>query len=138
MTDKQIENLRMAYAIMAGIPAERINLGVYRANDNGFVGGASKDDARFVRTCGSAGCVAGWLSAHPYFKSQGLKWNATSIEYENASSVLFDDYAIFDSGPVGLAGKREALARIRRALNRVGAVDDARSSELHAQEVEMT
>ena len=135
MTDKQIENLRMAYAIMAGIPAERIKLDIYRCEPRGR---RCENDKAFVSTCGSAGCVAGWLSAHPHFKSQGLKWFAPEIQGEPASSALFDDPTIFDSGPEGLTGKREALARIRRALYRAGAVDDARDIELRTKEMEMT
>ena len=135
MNAKQIENLRMAYAIMAGIPADRVKLDIYRCNQHQLV---CADDKQFVDNCASVGCVAGWLSAHPYFKRQGLRWNAPDIEGVSASFVLLGDYNIFDVGPQGLLGKRVALSRIRRALHNVDAIDDRRYYELEEEELQMT
>ena len=138
MNKQQIENLRVAYSLMVGIPAVRIHMGLYRADGNGFVGRVSKNDARFISECGSAGCMAGWLSAHPYFKSQGLTWDADNIRGIDPSTTLFGVSNMFRSGLSELAGKREALERIRRALHDVGAIDDRRYYELQKKEKKMT
>ena len=138
MNAKQIENLRVAYAIMAGIPAERIKLSIYRRNAQGYVRVSGWNDKDFINDCGSVGCMAGWLSAHPHFKCQGLKWNAERIKDVNASMALFGVFDVFDSGPEGLLGKRVALSRIRRALHNVDAIDDRRYYELEKEELQMT
>ena len=63
MTTKQhIENLRMAYSIMAGIPKDRINLNVIRERRLGVKGSVVtrvSDEDLLQSHCGSVGLVPG-------------------------------------------------------------------------------
>lgn len=134
--EQQIENLRMAYAIMSGIPAERVRLNVDRAvtfnalaaSGTGY--GVEYLDEVFTHDCKSVGCVCGWLAAHPYFQAQGLVYhgrtasNKDGVELLDMDATLFGDQTIFDSGDMGIVGKRDALARIRNALRQRRAISD--------------
>jgi hypothetical protein len=154
--ENQVENLRMAYAIMAGIPAERVSLPDVRATEPwGAEPGIT--DRRLKQSCGSVACVAGWLSAHPYFKRQGLRYEVEPGEggfirirrpragevasgLDEAADYLFGDgsYYLFGTGSFGLEGKRQALRRIRDALYSRGAISYERNNELQQQEEAMT
>ena len=124
---------------MAGIPADRIELDVIRGVRQGAVSAAEhvSDGELKQGYCGSVACIAGWLSAHPYFKEQGLGYAGT-VTYKNdmgfgpASTELFGRVDIFDgaycSGHV--SSKKEALARIRNALVKANAITFERNFEL--------
>ena len=140
MNEQQIENLRMAYSIMAGIPKDRIDLCVIRGRRREAKGSAVtrvSDEDLLQSYCGSVACIAGWLSAHPYFQAQGLGYNST-VTYENtmglrfSSTQMFGIPGIFDgayySGHIG--AKQEALARIRNALLKANAITFERNFEL--------
>lgn len=96
----------------------------------------------------AAACVAGVLSAHPFFQEQGLRWNLfdgihMGHGHEHGGIFtsayrLFGYTHIFDGGHSGLAGKRQALSRIRGALYREGAITLERTAELAAQEAALT
>ncbi len=132
ITDEQAENTRMAYSIMSGIPAELINLRDVRQ------GGASDEE---LLQCNSCACVAGWLSAHEYFKDKGLKsfmggpgkWSVNlSMDFK-----LFGDSSIFD-GPrdynVPENQKQEALERLREHLFAAGRITKQRNIQLQRME----
>lgn len=139
--EEQIENLRVAYEIFSGIPAKRIRLGVDRHRPN--TNKSEYDDPGFLHNCGSVGCVAGWLSAHPYFKDRGLimdrsdpRFYARPMGALHMGTFLFGPRAwdIFQSGEDGIEGKREGLRRIRNALHASGAITSERNAELSAYE----
>jgi hypothetical protein len=136
-TRQQIENLRMAYAIMWGVPASQIDLGSIRYSQG------QATDEKMLTHCSSAGCVAGWLSAHPYFKAQGLLfrhpgWITLGKDLSSASEILFGERYIFDDGYDGIRGKLQALARIRHALLwGANAITSDRYYELARQEEEL-
>ena len=136
MTETQEENLRMAYAIMFGFPAKKVRLSVWRTP------GAS--DHALLNECGTAGCVAGILAAHPHFQSYGLVYNASlgRLQYrgqwdpfDGARELFGTDY-IFDAGFSGVRGKRQALRRIRYALG--DKITPERGAELARMETELT
>lgn len=142
LTSQQIENTRMAYAIMAGFPAHKISLSNIRRSRDG-----NTSDEALIHGCGTGGCVAGVLSAHPYFKEQGFHWNdfRTCLKsQEGVSSLtsqeqeLFGSWHIFDGGYDGIQGKREALERIREHLVEHKIITKARSRELAREERAMT
>jgi hypothetical protein len=140
MTPKQVENLRVAYSVMWGVPADRIDLGSVRRD-------CDDDDEFLSPACRSVGCVAGFLSAHPHFKAQGLRWtgdgvmltdsSGRSYHLEEAANELFGGWSVFNAGPSGLEGKRRALEHIRRALLEAGAITLQRNAELARQEQEI-
>jgi len=133
LTEQQIENHRMGYAIMAGIPASRIELSICRRGV-GLID--AEADREFIHTCGTSGCVAGWLSAHSYFKQQGLTigtWGNGLIEMR-----LFGNTDMFGSGEMGLEGKLEALRRFRYSLVKAKAITAERNHELIAYENSLT
>lgn len=154
LTPKQVENTRMAYAIMSGIPAKRINLNNWRLNKGrGWSIGCSDpiSNERFAsRRCGSVGCIGGWLSAHPYFVAQGLTYDPEARalgrptislrgvgDVSAAARKLFGKELLFNCGNYGLEGKRQALARLRLHLYAGGAITEERNAELAAQEARM-
>lgn len=141
-TPKQIENLKVAYAVMGGIPAKRINLDLYRTKP--YACDPLPNDKAFLNDCGSAGCIAGWLSAHPHFKAQGLRVPRDGryptigrMETWEAAQRLFGDSYMFNSGHSGALGKREALERIRETLVDAEAITPKRDAQLENQEYRM-
>lgn len=136
ISDKQAENTRVAYALMAGIPSELIDLDLIRD--------MSASDARMLQ-CNSCGCMAGWLSAHPYFKAQGL--NAVVGHKESGWQVplhldeeLFGNENMFNGSNRTLlpakGQKQEALERLRLHLLNTGRITQQRSDQLELQEQE--
>lgn len=138
-SNQQIENLRFAYSVMAGVPSEIVSLGHIRANEiNGPNTGISDEELLHTH-CGSVACVAGLLSAHPHFKAQGLLYSVEAqqiqmhgerVELMDASDELFDYDTIFNAGPCGKYGKLVALERIRVALRKHRAITIQRNMEL--------
>lgn len=145
ITNKQIENSKMAYAIMFGIPHERIDLYEVRNTDEGKM----SDEKFLAPNCNTTGCVAGFLSAHPFFKEQGLKWkkkdamiqfktkDVQTDDLNEMSDILFGDYNTFDGGPRGIEGKIVALSRIRKHLHESGVISDKRNDQLSVMEDEV-
>lgn len=148
MTPVQIENNRMAYSIMWGFPARKINLGVLRG---AFVGSRNYDfcvevsNERLFNDCGSVGCIAGILSAHEHFIAQGLCWTPgngirykQSFYYHVGSLELFGASNIFATGTAGLPGKLQALRRIRSNLLANRAISLERNIEPAIAEARLT
>lgn len=71
-----IERLREAYAIIDGVPEDRMNLNDVASN---FEGGDPTD----IHHCGTVGCAIGLLAMHPYFQALGLylERDESAIEY---------------------------------------------------------
>lgn len=139
LTKKQIENSRMAYSIMAGIPADLVNLDVERDHS----GPDAPSDAVMKKGCGSVGCIGGWISAHQFFKRQGLSFadKKGGVNLKGVGSslgdmglALFGDVHILSASLTNLSAKREALARIRNHLHNYGVISDERNAELAAAE----
>ncbi len=141
ITNKQAENTRVAYAIMAGVPAEKIELNSIR-NGDARARYDRVSDRELLHECGTSGCVAGWLAAHPYFKKQGLgvgivnnlTFNRYGTDIEDPSNVLFGVGNIFDAGPSGVQGKKQALYRLRMHLFKAGRITAERNEELAWEE----
>lgn len=140
--ESHIENLRMAYAIMAGFPAHKVALGSWRDTD----GKAATNDHNLLTHCGTTGCIAGVISAHPYFKKQGLKWSVKTEELSfkgqyspswYISEELFGDVRVFEAGLSGVPGKKQALSRIRYVLFGKDAISPQRNAELATQEAQI-
>lgn len=140
--EQKIENLRMAYSIFWGIPAERIMLNTWRSRDDDMYD-IQVTDKQLINQCDTAGCVGGWLSAHPFFKKQGLRYipNANAIEVKGkeawkADTILFGEEGdrVFNSGPTGLEGKKLGLQRIRDALYDYNAISHSRWLQLSKRE----
>ena len=80
------ELLKSAYAIIAGIPDDRINLDSIMRKRGESIG------------CGTIYCVAGWLGHHPQFQAMGLrttrqnslKLNEKTVPYQVAMSAIFN------------------------------------------------
>lgn len=137
---QQVENLRVAYSIMAGVPAKRINLWIVRKGKD-----FAEDKGLPLPECGTAACVAGWLSAHPYFQAQGLRFSTTEREISlgpyglfGSANYLFGTHEVFSGGSDGMTGKLQALERIRRALREKSALSHKRDCELHRYEDMLT
>lgn len=136
MNKQQVENVRMAYAIMAGMPAKRIDLDRIRS-------GRPADDWFLTRECGSVACIAGVISAHPHFKEQGLAYdpwsgNVTLCGYHglgNAASRLMGDAVAFDGSMFDMPPKLEALERLREILFDNGHLSAARNTQLARKEL---
>ena len=134
ITDQQAENTRVAYSIMAGIPSELINLNIVREND--------ATDTKLLE-CGTVACIAGWLSAHPYFKEQGFRRNAEAPHAYHMIDLdldlpLFGSQKIFSVRKYPrLTQKQESLERLRLHLLRTGHITSERNKELASKEAMM-
>jgi hypothetical protein len=63
-----IERLKDAYAIIDGIPAERIHLDMFQYN---YVGNGYAHDVTAIK-CGTICCAGGWLALHPKVRKWGI------------------------------------------------------------------
>ena len=78
-----IERLRALYAMVAGIPEERIELETWRSRivkpyDPNWSKEVTNKDL-LSQDCGTLACAVGWACAHPEFQKQGLRWVAWGI-----------------------------------------------------------
>ena len=80
-----IERLRTLYAMIAGIPEERIELETWRSravkpNDPDWSKEVTNKDL-LSQDCGTLACAVGWACAHPEFQKQCLGWDGGSPIY---------------------------------------------------------
>ena len=78
-----IERLRALYAMIAGIPEERIELETWRSrsvnsHDPNWGKEVTNKDL-LSQDCGTLACAVGWACAHPEFQKQGLRWDGGPI-----------------------------------------------------------
>ena len=74
-TSPGIERLRLLYSVIAGIPANRIDLYEWRQSAVSSRHGRSKvAQAKHAHTCGTLGCAVGWATAHPDFNAMGFTY----------------------------------------------------------------
>ena len=78
-----IERLRALYAMIAGIPEERIELETWRArpikpHDPDWSKEVTNKDL-LSQDCGTLACAVGWACAHPEFQKQGLGWDGSPV-----------------------------------------------------------
>lgn len=62
-----IERLRELYALMQGIPDNRVNLFSWRTY-------GTSDHEMLSHSCGALACAVGWACIYPPFMEQGLSW----------------------------------------------------------------
>lgn len=147
MQQVHIERLRTLYSILPGIPDARVKLHRW-----GFVPASTLD---------VTACAAGWACLHPELRAQGLifytkpEGKGRKSETEGQGMVPkhgdqtgwyaitsffgidFDSaWWIFGGGSMGhgAAAKRRVMSRIRRRLEKEGAITPERSAELALQE----
>ena len=151
-----IRRIRTLYAMLAGIPSERIDLAFWRSDQN------SSQPSKILHTCGTTACAIGYATAYPPFVKEGFRWldswgvptykNKTSFDaveaffdltYPQARQLFSDSTA--DSQGIGkedwafpphkpATAKRAVLARIRNFLLLEGAITPARAQELKLYE----
>lgn len=78
-----IERLRALYAMIAGIPKERIELETWRSRivkpyDPNWSKEVTNKDL-LSQDYGTLACAVGWACAHPEFQKQGLRWGETPV-----------------------------------------------------------
>ena len=86
-----IERLRALYAMIAGIPEERIELETWRARivkpyDPNWSKEVTNKDL-LSQDCGTLACAVGWACAHPEFQKQGLGWYGGSPIYRRRGGL---------------------------------------------------
>lgn len=142
-TPKGNERLRTLYAIMGGVPDEKVDMDNWRA-------GAWEDSALIDTDCRTSACAVGWACAYPEFKAQGLSfdgapllitgrrrvggWGAVEAFFgldDEESSRLF---SAFDSGKSARIG---VMRRIRLLLLKRGVITKERSAELALEEARL-
>lgn len=139
-----IERLRELYAMMFGVPDERVNLKDWISS------------TRFsANTCGTTACAVGWATVYPPFVEQGLEmegktpvfryatnWGAVRDFFgiqQEVSSYLFqtgsqwNPFALKCEGR-GESDKKQVLQRIRTVLLAWRAITKERFDELATQE----
>lgn len=139
-----IERLRELYAMMFGVPDERVDLKNWTST-----GSFS------VRSCGTAACAVGWATEYPPFIEQGLRmgdgqpefgrrtnWGAVHTFFgigDEVGSYLFcvgsqwNPFALKCEGR-GKSDKKQVLQRIRTVLLAWHVITKERSDELATQE----
>lgn len=144
-----VERLRTLYAIIAGIPDERVDLDNWR----------NKKEL----DCGTIACAVGWACSYPKFVKQGLSLFGTTPTFDTAGRTYVGWYAVekffgltqgesaalFLKSPgryhlggiginspedAGLSDKRRVLRRIRHLLLNNGYITKERSAELSVYE----
>lgn len=166
MNGVHVERLRTLYALMAGIPANRVNLRSWRC---GMSSGSTSDYGMRDHSCKSTGCAIGWACAYPEFNEQGLVWEDGSpvlrvrktgnvfhdwraaeeffgLSVDQAEYLFDDDKRPYDLNspnkdsqfPNLKCHKRLILARIRYHLLHIGAITYGRYLQLGVQEVRET
>lgn len=151
-----IRRIRTLYAMLAGIPSEKIDLAYWRSNqhERGF--------PDILHTCGTTACAIGYATTYPPFLKKGFRWcpewgvpaykDKKSFDAVEAffdltypqARQLFSDHPA-DSQGIGkedwafpphkpATAKRAVLARIRNFLLMEGAITPARAQELKLYE----
>lgn len=89
-----IERIRTLYAVLAGIPNDKVELGDFI--DPGWTFGAGAPSAeQMQRSCGSTACALGWAALWPPFQKLGLYATRTAdvrfgeAAYLNAAEDFF-------------------------------------------------
>lgn len=158
--EPDVERLGMLYAMMAGVPDERVNLATWRGKLN------RESDKNLFEDCGTTACAVGWACAYPPFKRMGLHWSRQDDGFggptyqnefswtavgrffgisESQAYLLFikdrnellyhDNDARLDSKLLEkMTDKQVVLMRIRNFLLKSGAIDNERWHELKRQE----
>ena len=139
-----IERLRELYAMMFGVPDERVDLKNWTSSRSFS-----------PRSCGTRACAVGWATVYPPFMEQGLRmsdglpvfgargnWGAVDTFFgigNEVSSYLFrvgsqwNPFALKCEGR-GESDKKQVLQRIRTVLLSWGAITKERFDELATQE----
>lgn len=125
-----VERLRTLYAMLAGIPEDRIDLRRWH--------------------CGTTACAVGWACSYPPFVKQGLHWDWAEPAYgEHISwaavqrffqvepdivTRLFSRSTRHSSIFLNISDKQFVLARVREYLYENGLISWSRSKQLHDEE----
>lgn len=157
-----VERLRELYAMMCGVPDDRVSLRSWREDPRGL----NVENEKLFQDCGTTGCAVGWACAYPKFQEQGLHWthcaptfnedecyfggwdavcNFFDIHIDTADYLFFDEryeYPDLEGARDGARSqfsrikseKRLVLARIRFHLLQIGAITKERYEELALQE----
>ena len=132
-----VERFRSLYAMMVGVPAEKVDMFGWRR--------ASTDEA-LIHSCGTAACAVGWACAYPEFQAQGLRFMGASFQpvygghqHWGAVQAFFGVSGstalwLFDTWELGLGAKKGVLGRIRTLLHENRVISDERNAELAAME----
>jgi hypothetical protein len=141
LSKSTVAKLRTLYAMMAGIPTNKVYLNHWKMNGNHT---KLVNSEALVHSCGTVGCILGFASAYPPFKAQGLTERVDGVPvyrgyygYEAGAKFFgigpYDAHALF--GTTGhFNHKQVALQRIREFLLQHGAITLERSNELAAEE----
>ena len=86
-----VERLRELYAMMCGVPDDRVRLRYWR-EDTGVrylredTSGFFVGNEKLVHNCGTTGCAVGWACAYPKFQEQGLNWMGSAPTFSKRKS----------------------------------------------------
>ena len=139
------ERLRTLYQMMAGIPAEFVNLGSWRRSAGGMR--IVPDKVLLRHECGTAACAMGWATAYPEFIAMGLHKDIdgepifNGLRHYDAAASFFgiDDtqsYRLF-SPNYGMRDDKEVfLGRLRNLMVELRMITRQRSDELESEETE--
>lgn len=115
------ELLEEAYAIIDGVPEDRIDLGAWQSGED-----RASNTAEI--TCGTIACAAGWLALHPGMNSRGLHPVYRGMPAFNGSDgydalarffgiEILQSIDLFYPNYDGESDKQVFLRRLRHLLN---------------------
>ena len=147
-----VERLRTLYAVLFGVPAEKVDLSSWREGTYPYPGESTMDKSLTDPGCGTTGCAVGWACAYPPFQDQGLCWYGNLPRYRDEENSFMhwqaveqffglspkQAYRMFSGSALGVNAKKLVLRRIRKYLLNKRAITPKRSAELAFQEQALT
>lgn len=137
------ERLRTLYAVMGGVPDEKVDMTNWRGGLGTWL-----DHGLLDTDCGTNACAVGWACAYPEFKAQGLRYDGTP-EFKKSDGTTFyywtavenffglseaEAHRLFNNFDTGSNAKRGVMHRIRELLLERGVITAERSAELELEE----
>lgn len=134
-----IERLRVVYAMLPGIPDEKLDLDRWRYDD-AFEYEVVSDQA-LINACDTTGCAVGFACAYPPLVAEGLWWKSNLTPAFGldtgwpAVEKFFDltkgeSLYLFGGQGHGAEGRRRVMTRIARYLRKKGVITPARYAVL--------
>lgn len=142
----KVKRLKRLYAVIAGIPAQRIKLSSWRSDH--------ATDKELLHDCGTLACALGWACAYPPFQKKGLAWNGATpvyrdrevglvaafeaaalffgLSYSDASELFGGRCSVYDDGLTSpeWSDKYLFLRRLRTFLYEGEVISERRNQEL--------
>ena len=93
--------------VVEKIPQSAINMHTYRANNNPIDKRFDSSDAKELLSCGTVGCLAGWMATCPELQKEGFNFSAGTVAAgapPNKTSRSVSTNVLVDNGSTVVLG----------------------------------